>query len=105
MKYNTLKEIAEKRRSIHAFLETKIAREEIEKIVEIGALAPSGFHSQPWEIFIIEDAGKRKEIATSILQVPDYFELFEMMAIGEPKEDPLPKKLRSVREILHYNGM
>jgi nitroreductase len=46
------------RRSIRAFLETPVAREDIEKILEVAARAPSGTNTQPWKAYALTGAAK-----------------------------------------------
>lgn len=64
MKYETLLKIAKDRRSIRAFTEQSVSREVIEKIVEVGRQAPSGFNSQPWQIYVVDDLALRDEITS-----------------------------------------
>jgi nitroreductase len=56
------------RRSIRAFLPTPIAREEIEKILEVAARAPSGTNIQPWKVYVLTGAVKQR-LAERILAV------------------------------------
>lgn len=41
------------RRSIRAFLPTPVAREDIERILEVAARAPSGTNTQPWKVYVL----------------------------------------------------
>jgi len=43
------------RRSIRAFSEEAVPREDIEKILSSAILAPSGTNSQPWHFIVVED--------------------------------------------------
>ena len=56
------------RRSIRAVLPTPIAREEIEKILEVAARAPSGTNIQPWKVYVLTGAVKQR-LAERILAV------------------------------------
>lgn len=47
------------RRSIRAYLPTPVAREDIEKILEVAARAPSGTNTQPWKVYVL--TGQRKQ--------------------------------------------
>lgn len=47
------------RRSIRAFLPTPVAREDIEKILDVASHAPSGSNTQPWKVYVV--AGQAKE--------------------------------------------
>jgi nitroreductase len=48
------------RRSIRAFLETPVAREDIEAILEVAARAPSGTNTQPWRVHVLTGAAKER---------------------------------------------
>lgn len=41
------------RRSIRAFLSKPVSREDIEKILEVAARAPSGTNTQPWKVYVL----------------------------------------------------
>ena len=46
------------RHSIRAYLPDPIARDEIERILEVAARAPSGTNTQPWKVYVL--TGERK---------------------------------------------
>jgi nitroreductase len=46
------------RRSIRAFRNQDVAREDIEKILEVAARAPSGTNLQPWKVYVLTGAAK-----------------------------------------------
>lgn len=48
------------RRSIRAFLPTPVAREDIEKILEVAARAPSGTNTQPWKVYVLTGDAKER---------------------------------------------
>ena len=48
------------RRSIRAFLPTPVARDDIEKILEVAARAPSGTNTQPWKVYVLSGALKQR---------------------------------------------
>ncbi len=41
------------RHSMRAFLPTPIAREDIERMLEVAARAPSGSNTQPWKVYVL----------------------------------------------------
>nr|WP_315467290.1 nitroreductase [uncultured Undibacterium sp.] len=41
------------RRSMRAFLDTPVAREDIGAILEVAARAPSGTNTQPWKVYVL----------------------------------------------------
>lgn len=48
------------RRAVRAFLPTPVAREDIEKILEVSARAPSGTNTQPWKVTVLTGAAKTR---------------------------------------------
>ncbi|MDM5180254.1 nitroreductase [Massilia sp. DJPM01] len=56
------------RRSIRAFLPTPVAREDIERILEVSARAPSGTNIQPWKVTVLTGQAKER-LAQAILAV------------------------------------
>lgn len=65
--YETLMEITKNRRSIRKFSDRPVPREEIEKIVQIGMMAPSGFNAQMWEMIVVDDSSLREQITDLLL--------------------------------------
>jgi nitroreductase len=47
------------RHSIRAFLPDPVAREDIERILEVAARAPSGTNTQPWKVYVLTGETKR----------------------------------------------
>jgi nitroreductase len=47
------------RRSIRAFLPTPVDREDIARILEVAARAPSGTNIQPWKAYVLNGAAKQ----------------------------------------------
>ncbi|TFW13211.1 nitroreductase [Massilia arenosa] len=58
------------RRSIRAFLPTPVEREDIEKILEVAARAPSGTNIQPWKVYVLTGA-RKEQLSAAILQAHD----------------------------------
>jgi nitroreductase len=54
------------RRSIRAYLDTPVAREDIEAILEVAARAPSGTNTQPWKVHVLT-GGARERLGEAIL--------------------------------------
>jgi nitroreductase len=48
------------RRSIRAFLPDPIPRADIEAILDVAARAPSGTNTQPWKVYIVTGAARRR---------------------------------------------
>lgn len=55
------------RRSIRAYLPTPVAREDLEKILEVAARAPSGTNIQPWKVYVLTGA-KKEALSDAILE-------------------------------------
>ena len=47
------------RRSIRAYLPQPVAREDIAHILQVAGRAPSGTNTQPWKVYVLEEAAKR----------------------------------------------
>ena len=56
------------RRSIRAFLDRPVAQEDIEKILEVAARAPSGTNTQPWKVYVLTGQA-RTALSEAILAV------------------------------------
>lgn len=54
--HNIVDEAITSRRSVRAFLPKPVPREEIEKILEVAARAPSGTNIQPWHVHVLTGA-------------------------------------------------
>ncbi|MCV2355222.1 nitroreductase [Paucibacter sp. B2R-40] len=50
----------ETRRSMRAFLPTPVPRSLIEEILRVGARAPSGTNTQPWQVHVLTGAAKER---------------------------------------------
>ncbi len=51
------------RRSVREYTDKKPTIDEIKKILEAGALAPSGLNNQPWRFIVIRDNETKSELA------------------------------------------
>jgi nitroreductase len=56
------------RRSIRAYLPDPVAREDIERILEVASRAPSGTNIQPWKVYVLTGAAKQA-LSDDILKV------------------------------------
>lgn len=48
------------RHSIRAFLQTPVDRADIERMLEVAARAPSGSNTQPWKVYVLTGAIKKR---------------------------------------------
>lgn len=55
-------ELAEKRYSCRSFLDKPVAKEDLEKILEAGRLAPTARNSQPQKIYVLEGEELLKKV-------------------------------------------
>ena len=56
------------RHAVRAFLPTPIAREDIEKILEVATRAPSGTNTQPWKVTVLTGEA-RNRLSAEIMKV------------------------------------
>jgi len=61
-------EIIEKRRSVRSFRDDPIPDESLDKILNAGRLAPSTHNSQEYKFIVVQEKGKRKELAKAANQ-------------------------------------
>jgi nitroreductase len=48
------------RRSIRAYLDKPVAREDVEAILQVAARAPSGTNTQPWKVYVLTGEAKAR---------------------------------------------
>ncbi|MGI4720519.1 MAG: nitroreductase [Janthinobacterium lividum] len=48
------------RRSIRAFLDRPVAREDVERILDVAARAPSGTNTQPWKVYVLTGQARER---------------------------------------------
>lgn len=56
------------RRSIRAFLDQPVERDDIERILEVASRAPSGTNTQPWKVYVLTGTARTK-LSDAILAV------------------------------------
>jgi len=66
--YDSLLELARKRRTTRRFTSDAVPEEYITKIIDVARWAPSGFHTQPWEFVVITEKGLKQKIAALLEQ-------------------------------------
>lgn len=59
------------RRSIRAFLQTPVAREDIAAILDVARRAPSGSNTQPWRVYVLTGESKSR-LSESVLAAYDH---------------------------------
>lgn len=64
--YDSLLEVAKKRRTNRRFKPDPVPDEAITKIIEVARWAPSGFHTQPWEFVVVRKKEVREKIVAAL---------------------------------------
>ena len=59
-------ELVNNRQSCRDFNDKPLERETLEKIVELGRLAPSACNSQPWKMYVVTDSDERLKVAKTL---------------------------------------
>ena len=62
----TLEDIIRSRRSVRAFRPDPVAKETVEKILELARFAPNGSNIQPWQVYVVA-GGTRDRLCDEIL--------------------------------------
>ena len=58
-------ETIQKRRSIRSYTNQPIPREDLEKIIDAGRLAPSGNNRQPWDFIVVTDRAMIQKLSVA----------------------------------------
>lgn len=58
-------ETIQKRRSIRSYTNQPIPREDLEKIINAGRLAPSGNNRQPWDFIVVTDRAMIQKLSVA----------------------------------------
>jgi nitroreductase len=87
-----LDEAIKGRRSVRAFTEKPVSKEQIEAVLEAGIWAPTGMHREPWRFIVIEN----KEF---IKYVSD-----ETKILVQKNMPPLAKQFSTELDIICYNA-
>jgi nitroreductase len=61
----TVREAAERRRSIRSYAPEPIPMEEVEEILRLTSLAPSAFNVQPWRFVVVRTPEVKEELAAA----------------------------------------
>lgn len=59
------------RRSIRAFLDRSVEQEEIARILDVAARAPSGTNTQPWKVYVLTGAARQRLSKAILAAVAD----------------------------------
>lgn len=80
------------RRSVRAFTEEPVSKEQIEAVLEAGTWAPTGMHREPWRFIIIEDKKTIKYVSD------------ETKLLVQQMMPPLAKQFATEADIVCYNA-
>ena len=59
-------ELVEKRESVRGYIDKKVEREKIEKIIQTARIAPSACNAQPWKFVVVDDEEIVKDLANKL---------------------------------------
>src|SRR4051812_15644364 len=97
----TLDEVIRGRRATPHFQDVPIAKADLEKILEAGRQAPSGYNLQPWRFVVVQEAVQKKKLQEAAFGQPKIAEASAMIvACGDPqgwKNGDLDEAIRLAR--------
>ncbi len=64
--FDNFEKLVMNRQSCRDFNDEPLEKQTIEKIVNLSLNAPSACNSQPWQIYVVTEERKRKEVASSV---------------------------------------
>jgi nitroreductase len=80
------------RRSVRAYSEEPVSKEQIEEVLEAGIWAPTGMHREPWRFIVIEDKALIKYVSD------------ETKILVQKNMPPLAKQFSTELDIICYNA-
>jgi nitroreductase len=80
------------RRSVRAYTDEPVSKEQIEAVLEAGTWAPSGMHREPWKFIVIEDKKLIKFISD------------ETKLLVQQNMPPLAKQFATEADIVCYKA-
>lgn len=90
--YEKYLELVQSRRSMRAFSDKEVTKEQIKKIITAASYAP-----------LLTSTVKEEEVRI-LLKIPDYIDLFDAVAIGYPAYEPRKKYIKPVERAIHYGA-
>ena len=82
-------ELAKERYSCRKFSDKKVEQDKIDKIIEVGKLAPTAVNSQPFKIWVMQSAEAIEKVAQA---TPFTFGASLIFAVGAKKNDAYSRK-------------
>jgi len=80
------------RRSVRAYTDESVSKEQIESVLEAGTWAPTGMHREPLRFIVIEDKQLIKYVS------------YETKLLVQQKMPPLAKQFTTQADIICYNA-
>jgi nitroreductase len=80
------------RRSVRAYTQEPVSKEQIEAVLEAGTWAPTGMHREPWKFIVIEDKQLIKYVSD------------ETKVLVRQMMPPLAKQFLTEADIVCYNA-
>jgi len=80
------------RRSVRAYTDESVSKEQIEAVLEAGIWAPTGMHREPWKFIVIEDKKLIKYVSD------------ETKILVQQMMPPLAKQFSTNTDIICYNA-
>lgn len=80
------------RRSVRAYTDEPVSKEQIETVLEAGIWAPTGMHREPWKFIVIEDKKLIKYVSD------------ETKILVQQMMPPLAKQFSTNADIICYNA-
>lgn len=93
----SVREAAERRRSIRSYEQEPIPPRELEEILRVTSLAPSAFNLQPWRFVVVETPELRERLAGAAYNQPQVRSAPAVIVLYTDMADTLAK----VDEVLH----
>ena len=80
------------RRSVRAYKDESVSKEQIEKVLDAGTWAPTGMHREPWKFIVIEDKQLIKYVSD------------ETKLLVQQMTPSLAKQFSTAADIVCYNA-
>lgn len=84
--YEEYLELVQNRRSMRAFTDEEVTKDEIEKMIVAASYAPSGMNYQPWEFIVVRD----KDVINKLIHIS-----FENIKMPESANKKMPKQINA----------
>ena len=66
MEYKDFLELVKQRQSTRGFIDKRVKKEKLEKIIELARLTPSACNSQPWKMYVVSEPDMVKKVTNAL---------------------------------------